>query len=352
MTDSIKKNSGVPVRRIDLKNKVWVNCLERPTSPITTNLNIVKMVFGSHLYGTATAKSDKDFKGVALPSWEQVALGKIPKHIEHSSTGKDHSKNTADDVDTEIFTIHNFVKLMLQGQTVAMDMLHAPDEMLITSSTLWNEIQANRHKAYSKNIHSFIGYAVGQAAKYGIKGSRLSDAKRVLEWLEKQEPAARLKDCDLTTFPNGEHIRIVLPEHPEAPVQYDVCGKRLQHTIKVQYAHDVISIFYNNYGARAKQAAKDQGIDWKAISHAFRAAFQMKELLTEGTITFPRPEAKLLTEIKEGKIKYLTTAPMLEDLIREVKELRNKSTLPEQPDTKFWDDFLMYVVEERIVPKK
>ena len=40
---------------------------------------IVKMVFGSHLYGTNTPQSDKDFKGVFMPTNEQIYLGKIPK---------------------------------------------------------------------------------------------------------------------------------------------------------------------------------------------------------------------------------------------------------------------------------
>lgn len=35
-------------------------------------ITIVKMVFGSFLYGTDTPESDKDYKGVFLPSWEEI----------------------------------------------------------------------------------------------------------------------------------------------------------------------------------------------------------------------------------------------------------------------------------------
>ena len=42
---------------------------------------IVKLVFGSRLYGTSTPESDKDFKGVFLPSREEILLGKIPKSL-------------------------------------------------------------------------------------------------------------------------------------------------------------------------------------------------------------------------------------------------------------------------------
>ena len=53
---------------------------------------VVKMKFGSHLYGTATPKSDIDYKGVYLPSREEILLGKIPKCHSYSS-GNDMSKN-------------------------------------------------------------------------------------------------------------------------------------------------------------------------------------------------------------------------------------------------------------------
>jgi len=46
---------------------------------------IVKMKFGSHLYGTATVDSDLDYKGVFLPSKKEVLLGKIHKSINHTA---------------------------------------------------------------------------------------------------------------------------------------------------------------------------------------------------------------------------------------------------------------------------
>ena len=71
---------------------------------------IVKMKFGSHLYGTATEISDIDHKGVYLPSKEEILLGKIPKCHSYS-TGDDISKNSPEDVDVEIYSFHYFIKL-------------------------------------------------------------------------------------------------------------------------------------------------------------------------------------------------------------------------------------------------
>ncbi|MBM4145685.1 MAG: hypothetical protein FJ240_05340 [Nitrospira sp.] len=59
---------------------------------------IVKMKFGSHLYGTSTSKSDVDYKGVFLPSKNEALLERIPKcHNYFSSNSK--AKNTPHDID-------------------------------------------------------------------------------------------------------------------------------------------------------------------------------------------------------------------------------------------------------------
>lgn len=116
---------------------------------------IVKMKFGAHLYGTATSDSDVDYKGIFLPSKDEVLLGRIPKSHSHS-TGKHQSRNTKNDIDVEIYSLHYFVKHACDGQTVAMDMLHAPEDMILQSSNIWEAIIKNRHKFYTKNLKSFI----------------------------------------------------------------------------------------------------------------------------------------------------------------------------------------------------
>lgn len=99
---------------------------------------IVKMKFGAHLYGTATIKSDVDYKGVFLPAKEEVLLGKIPKCLNFSS-GDSESKNTSNDIDIEFYSLHYFIKLAREGQTVALDMLHAPDSAIIETSDIVKE---------------------------------------------------------------------------------------------------------------------------------------------------------------------------------------------------------------------
>ena len=148
---------------------------------------VVKMKFGAHLYGTATPESDVDYKGIFLPTKEELLLGRVPKSHNYS-TGKDESRNTRNDIDIELYSFHYFIKLACDGQTVAMDMLHAPEEMILQSSNIWKEILKNRHTFYTKNLKSFIDYARRQASKYGIKGSRINAALQILELLKTEDP--------------------------------------------------------------------------------------------------------------------------------------------------------------------
>ena len=305
---------------------------------------IVKIQFGSHLYGTNTEESDLDYKGIFLPTLEQVLLGKIPKSIITKTKKGYDNKNTKDDVDTELYSLQYFIKLACEGQTVAIDMLHAAGDNIIDESDIWEEIIKNRHKFYTKNLQAFVGYAQKQAAKYGIKGSRLNAVSDVIKVLLQHDDDLKLKYI-WEELPVGEHIKFSTSISDIR--EYEVCGRKVQETATVGYAFNVFNKYYNNYGKRAEMAARNEGIDWKAVSHALRAAYEVKSVLAIETITFPLPEAEFLKRVKSGELDYLTlVSPILEELIEEVSILAKTSDLPEEVDKEFWDKFVVDVMKE------
>jgi len=236
---------------------------------------IVKMKFGSHLYGTDTPESDTDIKGVFLPSKADVYLGRIQKSVNNNAKKQVGEKNMVGDIDLEMYSLHYFLKLACEGQTVAIDMLHAPTEMLLETTPLWDAIVNNREKFYTKNLNAFVGYARKQAAKYGVKGSRLEIVRTVINILSNVSSV----DCKLSVIWDnlvvGEYSYFIEPDK-QGVKQYKICGKILQETMSVQYAIDILQHYLKTYGQRAKLAAKNEGIDWKVISHALRAAYQVK----------------------------------------------------------------------------
>jgi hypothetical protein len=131
--------------------------------------------------------------------------------------------------------------------------------------------------------------------------------------------------------------------------QYQVCGKSFQESATIGYVIPILEKFYNDYGRRARLAAENKNIDWKAISHALRAAYQTKEILIENNLIFPLKMAPFLMKVKQGKFDYLTeVAPVLESLMEEVEELSLSSTLPETVDRKFWDQLICDAIESEL----
>ena len=305
---------------------------------------LVKMVFGSHLYGTSTEHSDTDFKGVYLPTKEEVYLGKIPKSIQISK-GNDGTKNSKDDVDYEVYSLHYFLKLACEGQTVALDMLHADPRHWLEASPLWEELATKRREFYTANLSAFVGYARTQAAKYGIKGSRLDAAKQARDCLamfaetkcvgDKEVWAELWEDEYCHFLDNGVH-RI-----------WQVCGKGISETAKCGLARQMLDAFIERYGARARLAEANQGIDWKAVSHALRAGYQARLILSGQELQFPLPEVDFLRAVKAGRLDYLTAvAPQLEALMDELEILKRQSVLPNAVNRHAIDQWLVEKLDE------
>src|ERR1700720_4143670 len=108
---------------------------------------IVKMRFGSHLYGTDTPQSDLDLKGVYLPEACDILLQRVKATVTSNRVRALEEKNFAGDIDSEIYSLQRYLDLLAEGQTVALDMLFAPDALMtISPSPLWREIQANSYR--------------------------------------------------------------------------------------------------------------------------------------------------------------------------------------------------------------
>src|ERR1700683_2655735 len=91
---------------------------------------IVMMRFGSHLYGTATPESDLDLKGVYLPEARDILLQRVKATVTSNRVKAAGEKNEAGDVDSEFYSLQRYLDLLAEGQTVALDMLFAPDSVM------------------------------------------------------------------------------------------------------------------------------------------------------------------------------------------------------------------------------
>lgn len=308
---------------------------------------LVKMVFGSHLYGLNTENSDKDYKGVFMPSFEEILLQDGDKQYKQS-TGNDASRNTAEDTDLDMYSLHKFLDLACKGETVALDMLHAPRDKFVEAHPIWHELQGMRNLFYTRNLKAFVGYVKRQADKYGIKGSRVNSVERALnavnELIKNHGEHETLGDHWRELPQDDVYLRMTYKEQKNDVNQYfyEVCGKMYQLTLTLENFQYKMQAKYDGLGERAKLAAQNEGIDWKAVTHALRAGYQAKEIYLEGDITFPLRYRDFLLDVKQGNLDYKTEVePILEDLVEEVQNLANESNYPEKVDRELINGWLV-----------
>jgi hypothetical protein len=232
-------------------------------------------------------------------------------------------------------------------------MLFAP-EPLITSS-LWAEIKEHKNLLLTKRSAAFVGYCRTQANKYGIKGSRVAAAKDAAEFfrihLDRLGATAKLYEiADLLPALAGEHTHIVELETTPGNTEhfFDCCNRKVSFGNTIKAASEIYSRIYDNYGKRAKLAQTNEGIDWKALSHAVRVANEALELLATANVAFPLPNAAHILEIKRGLLPYDEVANEIEQLLVEVENASEKSTLRDEADQAFIDDLVCRVHRESV----
>lgn len=160
--------------------------------------------------------SDLDYKDVYLPDARTILLQRVKNTISRSRAKAPGEKNAAGDVDCEIYSLQRYLELVAEGQTVALDMLFAPDAVMVCKpGPEWREIQANSDRLVTRRAASFVRYCRQQANKYCIKGSLVAAARAVLGLLIPAEAhygsVAKLGtiEMEVTAFapPNTRHCR-------------------------------------------------------------------------------------------------------------------------------------------------
>lgn len=314
---------------------------------------LVNIKFGSHLYGTSTPMSDVDFKSVYVPDARAILLQKVKGSINLARAKAEKEKNLPGEVEEESYSLQRYLELASEGQTVALDVLFAPEwSMTEPPSTEWLEVVKNRERLITRKSAAFIGYCRQQANKYGIKGSRVAAARKALGLLndlvaDKGTTAKLGEVADVVdaTIAGIEHMVIVeIPTATGTMIKHwDVCGRKLPFTASIKSARDIVQRLVDEYGQRALQAESQQGVDWKALSHAVRVGTQAIELLRTGHVTFPLPNAEHVRTIKIGERQYQDVAKEIDDLLVAVESEAAASSLPATPDYEWINDFVVRV---------
>jgi hypothetical protein len=318
---------------------------------------IVRIEFGSHLYGTSTSASDHDYKSVHIPSASDILLQRVKGSLGHKVTRFEGDRNKPEDTDDELYSLQRYLGLLSEGQTVSIDMLFTPQPLV--TSPLWEEIRANKDRLLTKRSAAFVGYCRTQANKYGIRGSRVAAAKDAAEFFKQHYArlgsTAKLREvAELMSGLVGEHTQVVELDTTPGNKEwfFECCNRKVSFGNTIKAASEIFTRIYDNYGQRAKLAQTNEGVDWKALSHAVRVANEALELLATANVTFPLPNAGHILDIKQGRLPYDEVASEIEGLLEQVERASEVSTLRDSADQEFIDDLVRRVYRDVVMEDK
>ena len=328
--------------------------------------------YGSHLYGTNTENSDLDFRGVYIPTIDDLILHKdkdeINEELQIKITPGKHVDEDGDviwnpgfieykKVDVKIFSLQKFIQLCSKADTNALDLLFSytnkdVESYLYTKNGQYiNPLAAMltyKHKLINTDrLESPITYAFKQATKYGMKGKRRLLMLQILEKAKLLSDIHTVQDIVplIQNMFDDKYLRIDELDNKGKTEKYlFVCGIQHQFNLSIEkFKQRLQDKIDKEYTSQRTINASD-GNDWKALSHAIRILFEIKQLLETQTIRFPVDS--IIKQIKLGQICREEIDNLFNNTFENIMEQIKQNSLNWKYNEEFWDNFILEYTKE------
>lgn len=301
-------------------------------------MNILAKVYaGSTLYGTAVEGSDTDFRSIYKPDIKDCILQTVSR-----------AKEIEDEEDTTVFSLQYYLKMLASGQGVAIEMLCAPDSMIIIDSEVFKNIRKNRKLFFTKRMGSLLAFSRNMVSKYSLRIERLQAVENLIKIIDDCIKMGHYKnpklDCIWNLLPETEFgIKTINERNTNGKNRvYEICGRQIQETTPLITVFGTLKTLKDSYGKRVKTSEENQ-YDYKSICHAFRALYQVREILETNDLIFPLKNADWLRDVRLGKYHFINDGLQikLDELLAETEELVKKSSLPEKIDEEIANNIIL-----------
>lgn len=268
-------------------------------------------ISGSRLYGTDIESSDVDIRGFTLPSFEYLIGVKEFKCVELEG-------------DHKIYSLKRFFELILAGDPMATELLFCPRDKVLSRDEIGRRAigVGLKYALSNKSFSRIMGYSNGEWRK-------AMAIKIVPEKRKKYEPEI------LNNFWNCyDHLT---REEKELIIK----------TVEAGRPQKIVSSV-SGLGSKRKAQVEKYGYCTKSAAHSIRLLNQVTELMLTGELTFPRPEADMLRSIRNGEMSKEDVTAAYEGARSVAEQMREKSVLPDKPDTDaVWDEYTQIVKDYR-----
>jgi predicted nucleotidyltransferase len=337
---------------------------------------------GSHAYGTNTAASDEDFKGIAI-SPKKYFLGTMSRF--------EQADLKAPDPDAVIYDIRKFFNLAADCNPNIIEVLHTDPADHFLVDPIGEIILEHKDAFLSKKIkHTFLGYSVAQL-------KRIKTHKRWIMDPPKTPPTrAELGLPEQTLIPQDQMVAAMAEIQKEMDrFQFDFMEGMeesakigLRNTVsemlaelkitsdqhwesaarKIGLSDNLIQVMQRERQYTSAKREWDQYQNWRKTRNPMRAALEEKygydtkhayhlvrlirmcrEILTTGKVIVKRPDREELLAIRNGAWSYDQLIEFADSEDKALAELYLTSTaLPKTPDKEMLDQLCIKLVERSL----
>lgn len=343
---------------------------------------ILLTVHGSRAYGTHTAESDYDFKGVVVPP-AQYRDGFMFQFAQAEYKGGD----TAEDPDAVLYGVLKFFKLAADCNPTLIEVLWSDDDSRLLCTPAGQLMVDARESFLSrKALHTFRGYAMSQLkrikthrrwlmgdvtdeeptrAEFGlvsavtdrhmdtVKAAMAAIRKRIDSWeidFEDMDEAGKIHV--------QEQIAVFLSEiEVGRDEKFRIAGKLLGYDdnfmllLEKERAYKRAHQEWKQYCKWKEERNETRaaleaahGYDTKHAMHLVRLMTMCREILTEGIVHVRRPDADFLNSIRNGDWDFDKLMEWAEVQDKKLVEVSMSSPLPKRPPRVKLDELCRKVV--------
>ena len=312
--------------------------------------NIILLTLGgSHAYGTNVDGSDVDIRGCALNAKDEIL------------TNKNFEQFVNEDTDTTIYSFNKLIHLLTNVNPNTVELLGCKPEHYIYLSPIGQELLDNRKLFLSKKcVHSFGGYANAQLRRLDNKAARLvSQSEQEAHILKSIENAAYSFKDKFFSF-DEDAIKLYIDKSEQEGYDTEIfMDINLKHYPLRDYKgmwSEMCNIVkeYGKVGKRNSHAIEHNKLA-KHMMHLVRLYLMCLDILNDGEIiTYREKDHDFLMEIRNGRYLDENRQPtpeffdIVDDLETKLDEAKRTTFLPDNPDYKRINEFVMSV-NERIV---
>lgn len=333
--------------------------------------NIVTHYAGSHAYGTNTADSDVDVRGIFVADRKHICTPFYP-----------FKEKVGDGEDEKYYELCNYIHLYTQGNPNIIESLWVDESDIINYTPEYSLLKQYRKELLSKKVaFTFTGYAISQLKR--IKGHN--------KWINNPQPVEPPKHSQFIKMvqnfterkimPNQFDLNTVadmglvhyssniygivddasLPKVIDKSGEFNISVKQQEFPktktppsfivkycreeyLKAKDNHHNYWQWKDNRNEKRSLLEEQHGYDTKHAHHLVRLLRMGEEILSKGEVVVKRPDAGELLAIRNGVLTYeeiIDYAESKDVYIRDV--LYKESTLPKNPNLKLAADLIMEI---------